>query len=119
MALEQSSFRGYFPFLDRLRRQLFSHEEDIDQSRQGEQLRLILCQPSPLAALIAHITLVTVEGKKLHLRHLSADCRRLLHKARKIVEVSVIEDPAYGVAVDYAGNYVVMTEAQQAALKTE
>ncbi len=51
-------------------------------------------------------------GKKLHLRHLSADCRRLLHKARKIVEVSVIEDPAYGVAVDYEGNYVMKTAVQ-------
>ncbi|WP_339862646.1 SulP family inorganic anion transporter [Paremcibacter congregatus] len=47
-------------------------------------------------------------GKTLHLRHLSADCRRLLHKARKIVEVSVIEDPEYGVAVDYEGNYTLM-----------
>tara|TARA_B100001939_G_scaffold345927_1_gene363601 strand:- start:495 stop:2102 length:1608 start_codon:yes stop_codon:yes gene_type:complete len=42
-------------------------------------------------------------GKKLHLRHLSPDCRKLLHKARKMVEVSVIEDPHYGVAVDYEG----------------
>jgi len=74
---------------------------------------------SGLQAIDALAEKYEVEGKKLHLRHLSADCRRLLHKARKIVEVSVIEDPAYGVAVDYAGNYVVMTEAQQAALKTE
>ena len=39
-------------------------------------------------------------GKKLHLRHLSADCRLLLHNARKLVEVNVIEDPQYHVADD-------------------
>ena len=40
-------------------------------------------------------------GKKLHLRHLSPDCQKLLTRARKFMEVSVIEDPHYGVAVDY------------------
>jgi sulfate permease, SulP family len=39
-------------------------------------------------------------GKKLHLRHLSEDCRLLLHNARKLVEVNVIEDPHYHVADD-------------------
>lgn len=42
-------------------------------------------------------------GKSLHLRHLSGDCRSLLKKAGHMVEVSVIEDPEYGVAVDYEG----------------
>jgi SulP family sulfate permease len=42
-------------------------------------------------------------GKTLHLRHLSADCRALLSKAGPMVEVSVIEDPEYGVVVDYDG----------------
>ncbi|MDG1163222.1 MAG: SulP family inorganic anion transporter, partial [Burkholderiales bacterium] len=32
-------------------------------------------------------------GKKLHLVHLSGDCRRLLRKAGNLVEVNVIEDP--------------------------
>jgi len=40
-------------------------------------------------------------GKNLHLVHLSPDCRKLLTKAGKMVEVSVIEDPHYGVAADY------------------
>ena len=39
-------------------------------------------------------------GKKLHLRHLSPECRQLLHKAGNLVEVNVIEDPKYHVAVD-------------------
>jgi SulP family sulfate permease len=44
-------------------------------------------------------------GKSLHLRHLSPDCRALLEKAGDLVEVSVIEDPRYGVAVDYGARF--------------
>lgn len=40
------------------------------------------------------------QGKKLHLRHLSEDCRRLLNKADAIIEVNILEDPNYKVAVD-------------------
>ncbi len=40
------------------------------------------------------------QGKKLHLRHLSEDCRRLLSKADAIIEVNILEDPNYKVAVD-------------------
>ncbi len=40
-------------------------------------------------------------GKTLHIRHLGKDCRALLKRAGKTVEISVIEDPTYGVAVDY------------------
>ncbi len=40
-------------------------------------------------------------GKKLHLRHLSQDCQTLLKKAGPMVEVSILEDPDYEVAVDY------------------
>lgn len=37
-------------------------------------------------------------GKTLHLRHLSEDCRKLLHKAQDMVEVNIHEDPKYKVA---------------------
>ena len=40
-------------------------------------------------------------GKKLHLVHLSPDCRLLLNKAKDIVEINMIEDPHYGLLVDY------------------
>jgi len=43
------------------------------------------------------------EGKKLHLVHLSDECRRLLTKAGGLVEVNVIEDPQYFVADDVLG----------------
>jgi len=39
-------------------------------------------------------------GKKLHLRHLSPDCRQLLRNAGDLVEVNVMEDPRYYVAND-------------------
>tara|TARA_R110002049_G_scaffold13509_3_gene58856 strand:+ start:208335 stop:209864 length:1530 start_codon:yes stop_codon:yes gene_type:complete len=39
-------------------------------------------------------------GKKLHLRHLSTECRQLLTKAGDMVEVNVMEDPHYHVADD-------------------
>jgi SulP family sulfate permease len=42
-------------------------------------------------------------GKRLHLRHVSEECRKLLRKAGDLVEVNVIEDPNYRVAVDELG----------------
>lgn len=40
------------------------------------------------------------QGKTVHLKHLSADCRRLLKNADKLIDVNVLEDPTYKVAVD-------------------
>ncbi len=40
------------------------------------------------------------EGKRLHLTHLSPECRRLLDKAGEFVEVNLSEDPQYHVASD-------------------
>jgi SulP family sulfate permease len=39
-------------------------------------------------------------GKKVHLRHLSPDCRKLLAKADEIIEVNIMEDPTYKVLAD-------------------
>ncbi len=39
-------------------------------------------------------------GKRLHLRHLSPECTKLLEKAGDLVEVNIIEDPKYFVADD-------------------
>jgi len=43
------------------------------------------------------------EGKTLHLRHLSEDCRKLLTRAGSLCEVNVLEDPEYRVASDRLG----------------
>ena len=42
-------------------------------------------------------------GKRLHLRHLSEDCRRLLDQAGDLVEVNISEDPHYHVLAERAG----------------
>jgi len=42
-------------------------------------------------------------GKRLHLTHLSAECRSLLNRAGELVEVNVSEDPQYHVATDRLG----------------
>jgi len=39
-------------------------------------------------------------GKKLHLKHLSEDCRRLLKNADEVIEVNILEDPTYRIATD-------------------
>ncbi|WP_339625675.1 SulP family inorganic anion transporter [uncultured Maribacter sp.] len=39
-------------------------------------------------------------GKKVHLRHLSNDCIRLLENAEEIIDVNVMEDPTYKVLAD-------------------
>lgn len=39
-------------------------------------------------------------GKKLHLKHLSEDCRMLLKNAADVIDVNIIEDPAYHVAIE-------------------
>ena len=41
-------------------------------------------------------------GKTLHLVHLSSECRLLLKTAKDLVEVNLLEDPEYHVAIDKA-----------------
>lgn len=43
------------------------------------------------------------QGKRLHLRHLSPDCRDLLGRARDMVEVNLLEDPHYHLADNRLG----------------
>jgi sulfate permease, SulP family len=42
-------------------------------------------------------------GKKLHLRHLSEDCRKLLDNADAIIDVNHWEDPKYKLVSDKLG----------------
>ena len=39
-------------------------------------------------------------GKKVHLRHLSEDCRALIDKAESIIEINHFQDPTYKVVRD-------------------
>lgn len=40
------------------------------------------------------------QGKKVHLKHLSPDCQKLIKNAEKVIDVNVIEDPHYKVVAD-------------------
>ncbi len=62
-----------------------------------------VCDHSGLEAIDTLAERFTNEGKTLHIRHLSPECRKLLVKAGDLVEVNVIEDPTYHVAVDKLG----------------
>lgn len=39
-------------------------------------------------------------GKKVHLKHLSKDCRQLLKNAEAIIDVNVMEDPTYKLVIN-------------------
>jgi len=41
-------------------------------------------------------------GKRVHLKHLSKDCRVLLKNAEEIIDVNVLEDPNYKLVIDGA-----------------
>ncbi len=60
---------------------------------------------SGLQVIDALATRYEAAGKNLHLRRLSPDCKKLLHRAGKLVEVSTQEDPIYEVAVDYSEEF--------------
>jgi len=60
---------------------------------------------SGLEAIDAIASKYLQAGKRLHLRHLSPDCQKLLDKAGNMVEVSVLEDPDYEIAVDYGHKF--------------
>ena len=55
---------------------------------------------SAIEALNKITELYTSVGKKVHLRHLSVDCRTLLDRADAIIEVNHYEDPTYKVLHD-------------------
>jgi SulP family sulfate permease len=40
------------------------------------------------------------QNKKIHLKHLSLDCRMLIKNAESIIDVNIIEDPTYKVMLD-------------------
>ncbi len=62
-----------------------------------------VCDHSGLEAIDTLAERYTKAGKKLHLRHLTEECRSLLSRAKDLVEVNVMEDPHYHVASDRLG----------------
>ncbi len=58
---------------------------------------------SGLEAINALAARYTSFGKRLHLTHLSPECRQLLDNAKDFVEVNLSEDPQYHLATDRLG----------------
>ena len=59
---------------------------------------------SAIEAIESLSTRYEKEGKILHFRHLSEDCRHILDKAEKYIEI-LPDDPKYGIVVDYKEHY--------------
>ncbi len=85
-----------------------SFKDEVDPKNDEEENVVIdfsrarVWDHSALEAIDAMAVKYEEAGKKLHLVHLSRDCALLLKNARDLVEVNLIEDPHYGVLVDYA-----------------
>ncbi|MDH5399100.1 MAG: sodium-independent anion transporter, partial [Cyclobacteriaceae bacterium] len=65
---------------------------DFAESRVGDH--------SAIEALTNITERYAKAGKKVHLRHLSEDCRQLLDRADAIIEINHYEDPTYKVITD-------------------
>jgi len=57
-----------------------------------------VCDYSSIEAINSLAERYKAAGKKLKLRHLSTECRKMLKNAAHLVEVDIIEDPKYTVA---------------------
>lgn len=55
---------------------------------------------SAIEALNAVTHRYAKQGKTVHLKHLSPDCRNLLKNAEAIIDVNIMEDPTYKVMLD-------------------
>ncbi len=96
--------RGYLFFASVMHFQdLFTPDEDPDDV-VVDFLNSRVWDHSALDAIDALAERYQARGKKLHLRHLSKDCKMLLDKAGSLVEQVDGEDPVYGIAADYAGH---------------
>lgn len=80
-------------------KELFSPEKDPDDV-VIEFKKARVSDSSAIEALHALAHKYEKLGKKLHLRHLSQDCWRLLDDAARYVEININEDPRYKVASD-------------------
>ena len=82
--------------------QLFSPKDD-PQDVVIEFRKARVVDHSAIQAIDALAERYRQAGKRLHLRHLSADCREVLENAKGMIEVNVLEDPRYHVADDKLG----------------
>ena len=79
--------------------QLFAPRDD-PQDVVVDFARARVVDHSAIQAIDALALRYRQAGKRLHLRHLSADCRELLENAQGMIEVNLAEDPRYRIADD-------------------
>jgi len=79
--------------------ELFDPEEDPDDVVIEFQNSRVT-DHSAIEAIDSLAVRYIKSGKKLHLRHLSVECKQLLDNAGDLVEVNFLEDPSYHVADD-------------------
>lgn len=82
---------------------LFSPEDDNATDIVIEFRRARIVDQSAIEAIDTLANRYLQHGKKLHLRHLSADCLELLNQAKEMVEINEFEDPHYHIATDKLG----------------
>jgi len=78
----------------------FSEKFDVENDPQEVIIDFAESKVSDMSAIEALNKLTErylKAGKKLHLKHLSKDCMKLLKNAEKVIDVNVMEDPTYKV----------------------
>ncbi|NNF08454.1 MAG: SulP family inorganic anion transporter, partial [Candidatus Eisenbacteria bacterium] len=83
-------------------RDLFDPSKDVGEDVVIDFRNARVWDHSALEAIDALATKYQEAKISLHLVHLSPDCQLLLSNARDMVEVNTIEDPHYGVVVNYS-----------------
>lgn len=91
-------------------RELFTPQDDPDDVVIDFYFSRVYDQ-SGLEAINALAERYERLGKRLHLRHLSDDCRRLLDRAGDLVEVNISEDPHYHVLTERSGRVTTTAAA--------
>jgi len=80
-------------------RELFSPQDDPDDVIIEFQNSRV-ADHSAIEAIDSLAMQYIKAGKRVHLRHLSEECKQLLDKAGDLVEINRLEDPSYHVADD-------------------
>ncbi|PCJ81212.1 MAG: sodium-independent anion transporter [Bacteroidetes bacterium] len=79
---------------------MFAEKFDVSKDPEHIVIDFMESRVSDMSAIDALNKVTAIyddAGKKVHLRHLSKDCRRLLDRAHAIIEVNHFEDPTYKV----------------------
>ena len=87
-------------------REMFNPKREKEEVVVLDFLESRVWDSSALEVISEVVDAYQVANKEIHLRHLSPDCAKLLSRAgdlydMNVIEVDELEDPRYGVSVDY------------------